>query len=95
MREAALRPIAIAILATSLVCPAAAQRPPADANPPPAASTLPVSAMRHVQPRRAEVDERERARLGPQAARQQKQQRATVDQLYQEIMRRSAPVEGR
>ena len=88
MREAALRPIAIAILATSLARPAAAQTPPAS-------STLPLSAMRHVQPRRAEVDERERARLGPQAARQQKQQRATVDQLYQEIMRRSAPVEGR
>lgn len=90
-----MRPIAIAILATSLASPAAAQTPPAQGNPPqPAESQLPLAAMRHAQPRRAEVDERERAKFGSRDAEQAKQQRATEDQLYQEIMRRSAPAGG-
>lgn len=67
-------------------------QPPA---PPAPASQLPLAAMRHQQPRAAEVNQREAERFGQSEVQRQRRQRAEVDQLYDEIMRRSAPAQGR
>ena len=67
-------------------------QPPVPAAP---TSQLPLAAMRHQQPRAAEVNQREAERFGQSDVQRQRRQRAEVDQLYDEIMRRSAPAQGR
>lgn len=88
---------AITRLAAALVLttPALAQTPEPPSEPgaaSPSAGQLPLGAMLHHQPTRGQVDARERAQEGAsKAAQQQRQQGAEEDQLYDEIMRRSAP----
>ncbi len=83
---ALLLPSAVALAQTS-------DQPPAPTAP---TTQLPLAAMRHQQPRAAEVEQREAERYGPQQAQQrQRRQRTEVDQLYQDIMRRSAPAQER
>jgi hypothetical protein len=95
LREVIMRPIASLVAALLLTAPALAQTPeppaaPSAASPP--QSQLPVGAMLHHQPTRDRVDARERAQEGAKKAeQQQRQERAAEDQLYNEIMRRSAP----
>lgn len=88
--------IAWSVLALLLIAPAFAQTPDQPAGPPAAASPppgqLPLGAMRHRQPTRGQVDQRERAQEGAdKAEQQQRQQRSEEDQLYDQIMRQSAP----
>jgi primosomal protein N'' len=60
-----------------------------------APSDLPVAAMRHEQPKEADVHEREVERFGPaEVQHEQTAEQAEVDQIYQEVMRRSAPPSG-
>ena len=94
-----MRPIALVGLALSLSLPALAETPdwtpPAPPAAPEAAPTaqLPLDAMRHHQPRAADVEQREIERFGRSGSstQTQRQQRSEVDQLFEEIMRRSAP----
>jgi hypothetical protein len=91
-----MRPFACFALALALTAPALAQADEQPAVPPSASSakegTLPLGAMLHHQPTRDQVDERERARLGAKKTEQQlRQEGVEEDQLYEEIMRRSAP----
>lgn len=84
------------ISAAALLLPAAAfaqnAGPAAPAAPQPGVPTrLPLAAMRHQQPRASEVDERERDTFGPREVQVQKQRQNEVDQLYDRVMRQSAP----
>jgi hypothetical protein len=51
-----------------------------------------IDALLHHQPRRSDIQQREIRRYGPQTVEQERQRRqADVDQLYEDVMRRSAP----
>lgn len=82
-----------AFIATAVLTalPAFAQAPVPGSAPTlpasPSDSKLPLAAMRHQQPREADVEER----LGPKADETEKQQAPEVDKLYNDVMRRSAP----
>lgn len=94
-----MRPIAFVGLALSLSLPALAETP--DRTPPalPAApeaapaTQLPLDAMRHHQPRADDVERREIERFGRSGSstETQRRQRSEIDELYDEVMRRSAP----
>jgi hypothetical protein len=74
--------------------PALAQTPPDRPlrdDVPQGTSRLPIDAMLHHQPRRADVRERESARLGEGAVEAQRRRQADIDEIYDEVMRRSAP----
>jgi len=93
-----MRLMAWLVLTALLAVPALAQtsdQPPAAPSPAspgaPDTTKLPLAAMRHEQPRRDETDARERARYGATEPEVLKRQRAEEDQLYKDIMRRSAP----
>jgi hypothetical protein len=80
------------LLATILLpLPALAQ----GVNPPQAAptspATPPTAAMQHHQPTEGEVEQREEARFGKDAAKRQGTEQKEIDQLYQDVMRRSTP----
>ncbi|HZB91398.1 MAG TPA: hypothetical protein VE397_08160 [Stellaceae bacterium] len=85
------------LLALLAATPASAQT--AGGAPPPASpaapsdsdSKLPLAAMRHEQPRRDAVEERERALEAPGAQKAQQREDRQEDQLYDDIMRQSAP----
>jgi hypothetical protein len=88
-----MRLIALVAAAVLTALPALAQAPGSPPVPPglPMDSKLPLAAMRHQQPREADVEER----LGPKAQEVDKQQRPEVDRLYDDVMRRSAlPASG-
>jgi hypothetical protein len=74
--------------------PALAQSSAQPVPPDPEQSRLPLAAMRHQQPRREAVDTRERSQLGPDEARALQRERAEEDQLYNDVMRNSAPPAG-
>lgn len=91
-----MRPMAVAAFLAALGMPPALAQVLEQAPPPPAAgapsdSKLPLAAMRHQQPRRADVEQLEQERLGPKAGQIEKQQRAAEDKLFEDVMRRSAP----
>ncbi|HWI26051.1 MAG TPA: hypothetical protein VN668_03725 [Stellaceae bacterium] len=90
-----MRPVAIVGSALLFAFPAAAQTPqpgtPPEPSSPPASAAAPGVPVREQQPRRGEVDRREEAQFGPAVQQQRQRQRAEEDQLYNEIMRRSAP----
>ncbi len=54
-----------------------------------------LDALRHHQPDAATVREREIEEYGPAWARREKEQQKAIDDLYQELMRRSAPYAAR
>ena len=80
------------LLSPAALAQTAGPPPPSPTAPP---GELPLAAMRHQQPRAAAVNQREEQRFGQGEAQRQQRQRAEVDQLYQDIMRRSAPAQGR
>jgi len=86
----------LTLLATILLpLPALAQ----GVNPPlavpqtaPASSAAPpTAAMQHHQPTEGEVEQREQAHFGKNAAKRQGAEQKEIDQLYQDVMRRSTP----
>lgn len=85
---------AILLLTATPVLDARAAAPPA----PPATSLSPqaLATQRHQQPTQSEVDTREAQRFGAAAvARQQRQGRADVEEMYNELMRETAPRQPR
>jgi hypothetical protein len=96
MPDLSLRLIAAIILAWPGALSALAQTPdrpePAERSNAPSRH-LPLDAMRHHQPRAQDVEEREAEQSGAGAAEAQRRQRSEVDQLYDDVMRRSAPAE--
>lgn len=90
-----MQPVAIVGMALLFALPAAAQTPQPETPPapmgPPAAAAAPGVPAREQQPRRDQVDRREDAQFGPAMQQQRQRQRAEEDQLYNDIMRRSAP----
>jgi hypothetical protein len=96
MPDLSLRLIATIILSWPGALSALAQTPdrpePAERSNAPSRH-LPLDAMRHHQPRAQDVEQREAEQSGPGAAEAQRRQRSEVDQLYDDVMRRSAPAE--
>jgi hypothetical protein len=59
-------------------------------------SKLPIDAMLHHQPRRSDVQQRELQRYRSQSVEEERQHRQSeLDQLYEDVMRRSAPPTGK
>lgn len=80
----------LTLLATVLLpLPALAQGVTPPATVPPA--TPPTAAMEHHQPTEGEVEQREEARFGKNAVKRQGAEQKEIDQLYQDVMRRSTP----
>lgn len=70
--------------------PAAGSAPPL-----PGPSALPLAAMRHEPPDQQVVTQREDQRFGvPVVKREQTKEQQEVDQIYRDVMRRSAPPPG-
>lgn len=85
----------IALLALLALPPGSALAQESNA-PPQQSPALPLAAMRHQQPREDTVHELESAREGQEKVDQQsKQQQTEIDQLYREIMQRSAASGGK
>ena len=87
--------LAILLLAPLPVAAQSVTQTPLSTLPETAApSDLPVAAMRHEQPKPSDVHERELERFGIENVQhEQTAEQAEVDQIYQEVMRRSAPRE--
>jgi hypothetical protein len=85
--------LAILLLAPLPVAAQSVTQTPLSTLPETAApSDLPVAAMRHEQPKAADVNEREVERFGIENVQHEHTaEQAEVDQIYQEVMRRSAP----
>ena len=87
----------IVVLALCVLLPggALAQQPTGGASVPPApapAASLPLGAYLHHQPTEPDVVERERQRYGAATVGQEnRRQQSEIDQLYDEVIRRSAP----
>jgi len=80
----------VALFLLAIAIPAKAETP-ADLPTGPMAESL--DAMRHHQPTNERVLEREDERYGRQeVTEQQRQEKSKVDQLYDDVMRLSAPV---
>ncbi|MGO8918731.1 MAG: hypothetical protein ACLQJR_22760 [Stellaceae bacterium] len=93
MRPIALVALVALVALTALSALAQAPAPGPAPGAPAAAldSKLPLAAMRHQQPRQADVEQRETERFGPKEQEVEKQQRSEMDKLYDDVMRRSAP----
>lgn len=86
-----MRMIALLALLALPPAPALAQGSNAPQPAPPLSSQLPLAAMRHHQPREDTVREHQIEREGAEKVEQQdKQQQLELDQLYHEILQRSA-----